>query len=762
MADFQPVLLLPYERTELTRKPGGGRTPDPLVPITDTLREELSSQVLQLAEMAAQTRASASNPLPVKVVLHERALAKSSRPYKFLKKAALPVIAVERPGELIVGGTSDRLTALASAIQTGTSKEDIFHISTLSVFSAWGVSDIFGVSTEPEAAALLQAARDRRAFVKVTFFPWFSAMVQRLATPQGAIGQGPDRPSLLATFEQALGLEVRTANTSTDRPVAYLEPTAELTVDYFRELKSVRSVGLEPIYSVVDPTSQPYIELASLESQQVPVPTGEAVIVGVLDSGVDSAMLESGIIGREAFNVPADRDPWHGTFVSGLVMSARWFNDDDQRFPLDVALVFDAEVMPAGGLPEHLLFERISEVVRAHPEVHVWNCSFGAAPLGNIEYGTLAQDLDALSDDLGVLFVQAAGNFPNLRTWPPTPAVAIGDDLASPAEAIRSMAVGARAHNGGYVPQEMPSSYSRRGPSFALHVKPDVSHWAGDMNQSGSLGGHGVKSIVPSGMSAESVGTSFATPIVSSIAANVWDALAASNATAPRPELVKGLIVHSALLHDQTDIDSDHRNYFGWGTPPSSALVLGGDPSIFTTVHEVVLTPGSDWYKQPFPVPTQLLTHEGKFRGEVLLTLSYAPPINPAFSAEAVRIDVSGAFGYVTQTPEGRSRFRSITPQEVVGGYWESQQVADGKWSPLKSHRKRYPQGTGRGTWALRLSMTERVDDEAHQEQRVFAIVSFRALAPDVDIYSTGVREVNRLGYVNKVMAPATRLRLDG
>ncbi|MEJ3403202.1 hypothetical protein WDJ51_00510, partial [Rathayibacter sp. YIM 133350] len=136
--------------------------------------------------------------------------------------------------------------------------------------------------------------------------------------------------------------------------------------------------------------------------------------------------------------------------------------------------------------------------------------------------------------------------------------------------------------------------------------------------------------------------------------------------------------------------------------------------------------------------------------------------INPAFGSEAVRTDVSGAFGYMTQTPEGRSRFRSITPQEVVGGYWESQQVADGKWSPLKSHRKRYPQGTGRGTWALRLSMTERVDDEAHQEQRVFAIVSFRALAPDVDIYSTGVREVNRLGYVNKVMAPATRLRVDG
>jgi hypothetical protein len=762
MVDFQPILLLPYERTELTRKPGGGRTHEPLVPITDTLRRELSTQVLQLAEMAARTRASASNPLPVKVVLHERALAKSSRPYKFLKNAALPVIAVERPGELIVGGTSDRLTALASAIQTGTSKEDIFHISTLTVFSAWGVSDIFGVSTEAEAAALLQAARDRGAFVKVTFFPWFSTMVQRLATPQGAIGQGPDRPSLLATFEQALGLEVRTANASTDRPVAYLEPTAELTVDYFRDHKSVRSVSLEPIYSVVDPASQPYIELASLESQQVPVPAGEAVVVGVLDSGVDSAMLEPGIIGRETFNVPADRDPWHGTFVSGLVMSARWFNDDDQRFPLDVALVFDAEVMPAGGLPEHLLFERISEVVRAHPEVHVWNCSFGAAPLGNIEYGTLAQDLDALSDDLGVLFVQAAGNFPNLRTWPPTPAVAIGDDLASPAEAIRSMAVGARAHNGGYVPQEMPSSYSRRGPSFALHVKPDVSHWAGDMNQSGSLGGHGVKSIVPSGMSAESVGTSFATPIVSSIAANVWDALATSNATEPRPELVKGLIVHSALLHDQTGIDSDHRNYFGWGTPPSSALVLGGDPHIFTTVHEVVLTPGSDWYKQPFPVPTQLLTPEGKFHGEVLLTLSYAPPINPAFGSEAVRTDVSGAFGYMTQTPEGRSRFRSITPQEVVGGYWESQQVADGKWSPLKSHRKRYPQGTGRGTWALRLSMTERVDDEAHQEQRVFAIVSFRALAPDVDIYSTGVREVNRLGYVNKVMAPATRLRVDG
>ena len=141
-----------------------------------------------------------------------------------------------------------------------------------------------------------------------------------------------------------------------------------------------------------------------------------------------------------------------------------------------------------------------------------------------------------------------------------------------------------------------------------------------------------------------------------------------------------------------------------------------------------------------------------RFRGEVLQVLSYAPPLNPAFGAEAVRSDVSGALGFIATKSDGRQRFRSITPQEVVGTYWEIDQVADGKWSPLKTYRQRYPRGTGGGVWALWLNLTERVTDESRQEHRVFAIVTFRALEPGLDLYNSGRAEIGRLGYANVEM----------
>jgi hypothetical protein len=760
---MNPILLLPYAQDELRRKQGGGRTPDPLVPVTTELRGSLVSQLTTLAAAAGERRASASNPMPVKITLRPKALAKSNRPYKLLNAAALPPVAAEQPGELVVGGTRDRLMALAAAILTGSSKDDQFYISTFEGFASWSLQDVFGVADVDAAAAIIEEARRRDAYIKVTLFPWFAATVSRIATPQGAIGQDMDSGGgeLLPAYRQALGLDIRTANVSRQRPVVYLPPTAEVSVERLQQISSIRAVSIAPTYTAIDFGPQSFREIEDVQAERLDLPSAEAPVVGVLDTGVDGPAA-AGVVGQAQYDIGSDRDPWHGTFVSGLVMSSRPINDDDARFPADSARIFDGQVLPAAGISEALLFERVSEVVKAHPEVRVWNCSFGAPVDDPREYGTFAQDIDALSDELGVLFVQAAGNYESLRAWPPTVPSALRDHLASPAEAVRSVTVGARAHLGGFVDVGMPSSYSRRGPNFALHVKPDLSHWAGDVTAGRVLGGAGVKSILPSGSFAESIGTSFSTPIVSATAANVWDLLELGGSTQTRPELVKGLLAHAALLHDRTPVEPQFRSYFGWGTPPSSSDVLGADAGTFTTVHEVILTPGSDWYKQPFPVPPELITSQGKFHGEVLLTLSYAPPVNPAFGSEAVRTDVSGAFGYFAAGSDNRPRFHSITPQEVVGSYWEADQIADGKWSPLKTYRKSYPQGTGRGTWALRLSLTERVTDESRQEQRVFAIVSFRSLVPGQDIYSSGLAEVNRLGYASREMIPGTRLRLDG
>lgn len=283
------------------------------------------------------------------------------------------------------------------------------------------------------------------------------------------------------------------------------------------------------------------------------------------------------------------------------------------------------------------------------------------------------------------------------------------------------------------------------------------------MSVAGDLDGFGVQSLVPSGELAESVGTSFAAPQVSSIAANTWQALEQSGAVDHvTPELVKGLLVHSAALADTTT-EPQYRDYYGWGVPNSSSAVLGNDGGSFTTVHEVVLTPGSNWLKSPFPVPECLITEGNKFQGEVFLTIAYSPPIDPAFGAEAVRYEVDGGFGSMMMSPKGRMEFKSITPGERPrSDLWEANQIAEGKWAPIKTYRHRYPRGKAGGDWALRLSLTERVSNEVGQEQLVYAIVTFRGLEDGMPVYRNGVEAVQRLRYESKVMVPSGRIRLQG
>lgn len=756
-----PILLLPYQPHEFVRKTGGGSQKPPIVEITADLRSELSGQLERLADHAKSSGATRTDPLPVKIKLREQALAKSNRPYAFLAQAALPAVAAGRPGELIVEGTADRLQNLSSLIRTSDSKKDLYDISTFETFSGWNVLvDGFRRVGDESADSVVQAAREAGKTLRLTFFPWVARRLEHAVMPQGVVsghdGSHP-RTEVVGALSELTGLNVEVASATSGRPVAYVRPSADLTADRISQVRGIRSMSVTPEYAPIRSIPQGMRPIRTLTTGEVPLPGSDAPVVAVLDSGVDSTHLENAVVKRVEFDPVGLRNPEHGTFVAGLVMSAGHLNGGGD-FPDDSSHVIDAQVLPNGTIDEPLLLERIEDVVRRNPQVKVWNCSFGAPTAGIPEYGPFAQELDALSQELGVLFVQAAGNYEGrpARGWPP---VDLDDLLMSPAEAVRSLTVGARAHKGGLVQAGAPASYSRRGPNFAAHVKPEVCHWAGDLDQQGYLGGFGVQSLLPSGELAEGIGTSFSTPVVSTIAANVWARLEAAGATTVRPELIKGLLVHAASLRDTTT-EPDYRNYYGWGVPPSSTEVLSNLDSEFTTVHEVVLTPGNKWFKRPFPVPASLLTDTGKFRGEVVMTLSYAPVLNPAFGSEAVREDVAGAFGRF-QTPGDSSTFKAITsPQPSGGAYWEADQIEDGKWAPVKTYRGRYPNGVAGGEWALRLTPTERVSDEVAREQRVFVFITFRGIDPNVQVYQDGVRAVRAMRYPSRNMTLDSTVRI--
>ena len=767
-----PIFVLPYQDVEFSRKRGGGSYRPPLVPVTDGLRAELASRIEMFAEVAAQGGFSSALPMPLKIRLRPGALAKSNRPYTLLSAVALHVSAGDGPGELIVEATTDRLRNLASAVRSATSSADVFAISTIESLEAWDlVRDVFGLPSTVDVEDELRAAIGERALLRLAFFPWvvrqnFVPRQVGISAQSLAIGEG----SAIAAYLVRSGVELQEFRGSTQRPVAYVTATSALSLSLLAHTPGLRSVGKVPSYATDDMVSaQVYSEIRAVSAQDITAPENLGPVVGVLDHGIAPGVLDPFIVDRHHFDPPGRVDPQHGTFVGGLVAAANSLNGGDPRFPVDSCRLFDAQVLPAGsGVDERTLFDRLNQVVRARAiseGIRVWNCSFGAKPIGNFSYSTLAQDLDQLSDELGVLFVVAAGNNPRVppRPWPPLRGADYDDALRSPSEAVRVATVGARSHRGGAAPEGAPSSYSRRGPNFASNVKPEVGHWAGDVSPQGHAGGYGVHSVLPGDVLAESVGTSFAAPLVSATAASLWAALEGSGAFSEvRPELVRGLLVHSAQLADPQP-DLRVRDYIGWGTPPSSLEVIQDTDTRFTTIHEVVMTPGNDWMKRPFPVPDVLLTEAGKLRALVTVTIAYAPPVNPAFGAESIRYDVSGAFGRVVRDADGVEHFNAITTADGRRhAYWEADRITDGKWSPVKTSKSRHPQGVAGGDWALRLTLTERMANELQVEQRVFVIVTMESVDGNAQVNEAGIRALTRLQYPRRAVNVTVPIAVRG
>lgn len=785
-----PIHLVDFNRLDLSRKKGLNIPGEPLVPVTEEFREAIASELLALAERMDELNASDQYPAAVKVQLHAKSLAKSNRPYDLLNRVRLPVVAVERPGQLIVAATGPKLLALRSYVLALKDPRGQFDISTFVSFGLWDpATDVLHLGTSADAAALQSQVRENPTLMEISLFPWMtpSATLPDVALESLPRGSSADVPSLSEADDRASrerrdpsALESATVASNSfssaisragfERPVrvnsrvVYAESTAETDVISLAGLLGVRRVRVAPTYAALDSTSVD--DVVAIDADHIPAPSDDLPTVGVLDSGVSSASLEPWVVAHVNSDPAMYTDAFHGTFVAGLVIGSKALNGGDDRFPADRSLVLDGQLLPSTPINPLLLIERIRDIVTSHSSsIKVWNCSFALTqPLSPPEYSVIAQEMDQLSHELGVLFVQAAGNFsewPN-RAWPPQENSVLEDGISSPGEAIRSLTVGALSHLGGHVPIGAPTSYSRRGPSFAVQVKPEVTHWGGDVDNAGIVAGHGIKSVSTADTLIESIGTSFSTPLVSTIAANLWQQLELGSAVDEvRPELVKGLLAHSAALSMDAPT-SEHRHYTGWGTPASSTEILTDTSSSFTTIHEVQLSPQTQWILAPFPVPGCLIVDGDKFAGEAILTISYDPPIRSEFGPECVRYEVEGGFGYTTTGDKGDSGLKSITVEDLAQtSFWEKDQIDDGKWSSLKTFRARHPKGRqGQGQWGLRLALLQRIQDEIGEAQKVYAILTLRSVGEPLDVYADGIRALADLRLGNRAMVRSDDLRL--
>ncbi|MCI2267151.1 S8 family peptidase [Sediminivirga luteola] len=693
--------------------------------------------------------------VPLRVTLREQAMAKSNRPTKFLRDAGMPATAVGHPGELFAQARTRDLQTLRDAIASGSTKADLYAISTIDELAVFEpVAGAFGVRDLESLEAVVRYARDEHRLIRLDLFPWLSLDTAWIDEP-------------LAAHLESIGLEIQGVRGSARRESVYVAPTYGASVAEIATLFGVRNAGTEPLYSnwrEISPQSMAIVDDVSDDLREQLAASAGKAIVGVLDSGIGTPALEPYVQARETYDLGPDLNQEHGTFVAGLVLAGGALNPAEGYFGDDCAMVLDGQVLPAAPIGENELLDRIEETVRKHPEVKVWNCSFAAnVQLDPLEYSVFASEMDKLSTELGILFVQAAGNYEDLpvRPWP-APAAALVDGIASPADAVNSLVVGSLTHRvGARTPVGAPASYSRRGPSFGGQTKPDVTFWSGDFGPAGEVPLAGIRSTVPGDHIAEGVGTSFATPLVSAIAANVWEELDGTSGVDSNPALVKGLLVHSASVNSLALVGAD-KNYYGAGVPRGGLQALFEAETSFTTVHRVPLQSKISWLRAPFPVPACLFTADGKLKAEIFMTVVFTPVLDQGYGAEAVRTCVDASFGLVHRDGN-RVTITGKVPEEKTSGAhpWETQLVAAGKWSPVRTHHAKFPQGVAGSEWGLKLTLTEREDSEDGIEQTAFVFLTFRGLEEGLPVHSDGIAAVRQLSLWNTRLAQRTSVTVS-
>lgn len=749
----EPYFLLKARDTEYKPKPGGGTSKPPIVPVTPEYRAALVERARSTLGDVKDSPLAAYG-IPFTFELRAQALAKSNRPYKFLSSIDLsPVAAVSR-GILVARATAGSVEGFVDAVESRRSKDDVYAISTIGDVGIWDpVRDAVDLDGRASVAELIEEARRVHRVLRLELFPWLDPERVRLKDGEP-----------FKDYLDELGFGVRSILGNKSRMTVYVEVGGEASTQSLAKLVGVRRIDLAPSYRTPIPVrTQGFREIPGKRVPPLGSPVGDEPTVGVLDSGVSAASLAPWTLRSWRYDRNAELDTNHGSFVAGLVVASRLLNDNHDAFGNDSACVYDAQVMSAGDIGEDLLIERIREVLQQSGAdgPRVWNCSFNlTGRTARESYSPFAQEMDSLARDYHLLFVQSAGNFNALRwVWPPDGSAGEADMILPPADAVDTLAVGALSHKGGLAPAGAPASYSRRGPSFGGQQKPDVVHYAGDVAADGSLSGFGVTSIAADGSLVESVGTSFSTPLVSSIAANVWRHLDGGDAvTGVESPLVRAVVVHAATLQDQP-IDPDFRRYYGAGVPSSAVEALSDEPYRFTTIHRVDLKSGVNWEKRPFPIPDCLIDDRGKIAGVVTVTLAYQPVIDAAYGDESVRTAVEFGFGHYVPTTSGGEKFNG----ELGGSHkWEADLIERGKWSPTTSYRKRWSRGVAaQGDWALQLRLTARDSSIEPLTQRAWAVVTLEALDRSLPVRQRGAAAIVALKYPHSLVVPAARVRID-
>lgn len=493
---------------------------------------------------------------------------------------------------------------------------------------------------------------------------------------------------------------------------------------------------------------------AGTEPVTLPAPLAGAVypVVGVIDSGVGPA-LAGWTVGRFDYLDVSEVNALHGTGVAGLIAVPQAVNAAAVTPELNGCLVYDAALYPDGpfrtkyprGFADFL--EEIEQAVaeaKAQHGVRVFNLSINAvSDVERHRYSIYASRLDQIADTYGVIFVNSAGNLPRSRArapWPKKPSDAVAylaartdpDTIYKPAESVRSLSVGALNPPGTSEIERAPTVYTMRGPGLQVGVKPDLAAFGG---AGGGRPGEatGLRSITPAGLRQDVLGTSYAAPLVARGLAGL-DAATEGGLTT---EALRAMMLHHAVMPDpltRRGLKDIGRQFAGFGQPSSVAEMLETGDHQITLLFQSRLSIGERKpvvLRFPFAWPQSLTDASGACSGRARITLVYSPPLDPAFGAEFVRVNLEASLKQLQPDPhsDGRPRYLNqidarYLPGSAQRALPERALIDHGlKWWPSKQYASNFTDNGSRSQWVLEVASLVRAEAQFPAEGVPFAVL---------------------------------------
>lgn len=482
------------------------------------------------------------------------------------------------------------------------------------------------------------------------------------------------------------------------------------------------------------------------------------ISIGIIDGGIseENEYLQPYIIAQEKYVYEEYRNPHHAIFIASTIQYGNLLNNISSttchRFKfVDVIAIpnSDEEYGPTDTISEYDLMEIIEEVMDKYSDTtKIWNLSLGIeSKRCSGAMSDLGIFLDYIQDKYQVQIFVSSGNVNDLplRTWPPQIELGEHDRLISPADSVRAVTVGSVAlfeSNDSIVKFNEPSPFSRRGPGANYVVKPDVVDYGGNLSTSYCIDGLGVKGLDPQGNVIEGNGTSYSNPRALQKFASICEEMVELDLL-----LAKAMLIHSARMNSRDLLDEkpDNIKYYGFGIPSANVQeILQCSEDEVTLVFKQKISQGSHLEMYDFPYPKSLIKN-GKYIGEIGMTLVYLPPLDERYGREYCRTNIDVSFGTYSYLPDGKINYKGQVPLEAKWDEkFETARVENGfKWSPIKSYYRKLKNGIQLADgWKLRIDLTARNGIYVPSQEFVL-IVTIKDLNGN-DIYSeiaTGLRE---------------------